>query len=58
MLTARVWLTQWPFANAVTEFLVASAFAPVAGLAVQFLLRYARMRRRPLDAALLPRSAR
>ena len=57
VLTARVWLTQWPFANAVTEFLVASAFAPVAGLAVQFLLRYARIRRRALDAALLAQCA-
>ncbi len=53
VLGARVWLVRLPVANATAEFLIASAFAPVAGLAVLFLLRYARIRDRRIDCVLL-----
>jgi len=53
VLTARVWLGELPFANATAEYLVSLGLAPVAGLTIVFLLRYAGVKRRPLDVALL-----
>jgi two-component system, NarL family, sensor histidine kinase UhpB len=53
LLGARVWLNELPLANATTEFLAALGAAPVAGLAVAFLLRYAGLQRRVLDLLLL-----
>jgi len=52
-LTARVWMSEWPVANGTAEFLVTIGFAPVVGLVVVFLLRYARVKRRPIDLLLL-----
>jgi two-component system, NarL family, sensor histidine kinase UhpB len=51
--TARVWLAAPPLANAAVEFLASLGLAPAAGLAIVFLLRYAGLKRRPLDLALL-----
>ena len=53
VLTTRIWLAELPFANATVEFLACLGLAPVAGLAIVFLLRYAGVKRRPLDIALL-----
>ena len=53
VLTSRIWLAELPFANATAEFLVCLGLAPVAGLAIVFLLRYGGVKRRPLDFALL-----
>jgi signal transduction histidine kinase len=53
VLTARVWLNELPVANAAAEFLVGLGLAPVGGLAVAFLLRYAGLRWRKLDLLLL-----
>ena len=57
IVSARVWLTQWPFSNAMTEFAVCSSVAPVAGLGIVFLLRYARVKRRGIDLLLLAQCA-
>lgn len=56
-LTAPLWLTQLPLANATVELLIASAFAPAAGLAALFLMRQAGIRRRGIDLALLAQCA-
>lgn len=53
MLTARIWLADLPFSNRVAELAVTFGFAPIVGLAIVFLLRYARVKRRPLDIALV-----
>ena len=53
VLTARIWATELPFANPTVEFLVCLGFAPVAGLAIVFLLRYAGIKRRRIDLLLL-----
>jgi two-component system, NarL family, sensor histidine kinase UhpB len=52
-LTARIWLAELPFSNAAAEFLVSLGFAPVAGLAIVFLMRYAGVKRRRIDLLLL-----
>jgi signal transduction histidine kinase len=52
-LTARIWWTEPPVANGTAEFLVCLGFAPVVGLAIVFLLRYARLKRRQIDLLLL-----
>ncbi len=53
VLTARVWLNELPVSNGTAEFLVALGLAPAVGLAVVFLLRYARLKMRTLDLLLL-----
>lgn len=53
MLTARIWLADLPLSNRAAEFAVTFGFAPIVGLAIVFLLRYARVKRRPLDIALI-----
>ena len=53
LLSARVWWRTVPLDNATVEFLVCLSFAPVLGLAVQFLLSYAGVRSRLIEAALL-----
>ncbi len=52
-LTARIWLADLPLSNRAAEFAVTVGFAPIVGLAIVFLLRYARVKRRPLDIALI-----
>ena len=56
-LTTRLWLVHLPLANATVEFLIACMFAPVAGLSAIFLMRYARIRKRRIDLALLAQCA-
>ena len=56
-LTARVWIVDAPWSNATVEFLVGLGVAPVAGLTVVFLLRYAGLKHRALDLALLAQCA-
>ncbi len=53
VLTARMWWNDLPVANGTAEWLVCLGFAPVVGLAVVFLLRYARVKRRPIDIVLI-----
>ena len=53
LLTARIWLTDLPISNRAAEFAVTLGFAPIAGFAIVFLLRYARVKRRPIDFALI-----
>ncbi len=51
-LSARLWLRELPWENGVCEFLFCSGFAPIGGLAVQFILSYAGVRLRWVDNAL------
>ena len=53
MLTARLWLNDLPVFNETAELLVSLGFAPVVGLLIVFLLRYARVKRRRIDLMLL-----
>ncbi|MCB2020163.1 MAG: sensor histidine kinase [Burkholderiaceae bacterium] len=53
VLTARIWLADVPLSNGTTEFAITLGFAPIVGLAIVFLLRYAHVKRRPLDVALI-----
>lgn len=53
LLSARHWWRGVPLDNATVEFLVCMAFTPVLGLGVQFLLSYAGVRSRMIEAALL-----
>lgn len=53
LLSARMWWRVVPLDNATVEFLVCLSFTPVLGLAVQFLLSYAGVRSRMIEAALL-----
>jgi two-component system, NarL family, sensor histidine kinase UhpB len=53
LLSARLWWRAVPLDNATVEFLVCLSFTPVLGLAVQFLLSYAGVRSRMIEAALL-----
>ncbi|HMN74781.1 MAG TPA: ATP-binding protein [Burkholderiaceae bacterium] len=53
LLTARIWLADPPLSNRAAEFAVTLGFAPIVGFAIVFLLRYARIKRRPLDIALI-----
>jgi two-component system, NarL family, sensor histidine kinase UhpB len=57
LLSARVWLNELPVSNGAAEFLVALGLAPTVGLAVVFLMRYARLKRRTLDLLLLAQCA-
>ncbi len=53
LLSARHWWRAVPLDNATVEFLVCLAFSPVLALGVQFLLSYAGVRSRLIEAALL-----
>jgi len=53
LLSMRLWWRDMPWDNSVTEFLVCSAYAPVAALIVQFLLSYADLRSRWIERALI-----
>ncbi|MBS0435041.1 MAG: histidine kinase, partial [Proteobacteria bacterium] len=53
LLSARHWWRAVPLDNATVEFLVCLAFTPVLALGVQFLLSYAGVRSRMIEAALL-----
>ena len=53
VLTARIWASELPVSNGTAEFLVSLGFAPLAGLAIVFLLRYARVKQRRIDLLLL-----
>jgi len=53
LLSARFWWRDVPLDNATVEFLVCLSFTPVLGLGVQFLLSYAGVRSRLIEAALL-----
>mgnify|MGYP001253787847 CR=1 FL=1 len=53
LLSARLWWRGVPLDNATVEFLVCLAYAPVLALAVQFMLSYAGVRSRLIEAALL-----
>ena len=52
-LSTRIWLTGLPMSNQTVELAITFGFAPIVGLAIVFLLRYARVKRRPLDVALI-----
>jgi len=47
-LSARLWWRDPPFENATSEFLTCVGFAVLAGLAIQFLVRYAGLQSRVL----------
>ncbi len=53
VLTARIWLSDVPLSNGAAEYAITLGFAPIVGLAIVFLLRYARVKRRPIDVALI-----
>jgi signal transduction histidine kinase len=53
LLSAGLWWRGVPLDNATVEFLICLSFTPVLGLAVQFLLSYAGVRSRMIEAALL-----
>ncbi len=50
-LSARLWLRDMPWETGVTEFLFCSGFAPIGGLAVQFILSWCGSSRRWVDNA-------
>jgi signal transduction histidine kinase len=52
VVTARLWVRDLPFSNAVAEFLLCAMLPFVTLAAVQFLLRYVRLRERFVDIAL------
>jgi two-component system sensor histidine kinase UhpB len=52
-LSARTWMQNIPLDNGTTELLVCAGFAVSAGLAAQFLLSYAGLRSRVIEAGLL-----
>jgi signal transduction histidine kinase len=53
LLSARVWWPDWPLTTRAFELLCASAFAPVAALAVLFMQSYAGVTSRRLKGALM-----
>jgi signal transduction histidine kinase len=53
LLSSRVWWSDWPLSTRSFEVLCASAFAPVAALAILFLLSYAGRASRRLMGALM-----
>ena len=53
LMSARLWWRDLPWDTSVMEFLFCVGFAPVAGLAVQFLLSYAGLRLRRIEIALV-----
>ena len=53
LMSSRLWWRDLPWDNGVMEFLFCTGFAPVAGLAVQFLLSYADLRSRRIENLLV-----
>ena len=53
LMSTRLWWRELPWNNGVTEFLFCTGFAPVAGLAVQFLMSYAGLRSRRIENMLV-----
>ncbi len=53
LMSLRLWLRDMPLDNALVEFVASSGLSLLAGLAVVFLLRYARWTFRPLEFFLL-----
>jgi signal transduction histidine kinase len=53
VLSARLWIVDLPWSPALTEDLFCIGVATLVGLAVQFLLSYAGLRSRAVEAALL-----
>ena len=53
LMSLRLWLRDTPLDNALVEFVASSGLSLLAGLAVVFLLRYARWTFRPLEFFLL-----
>jgi two-component system, NarL family, sensor histidine kinase UhpB len=53
LVSARLWWREVPLDNATVEFLICLSFTPILALAVQFLLSYAGVRSRMIEAALL-----
>jgi signal transduction histidine kinase len=53
LVSARHWWRDIPLDNATIEFLICLSFTPILGFAVQFLLSYAGVRSRMIEAALL-----
>ena len=51
-MSIRIWWRELPWDTGVMEFLFCTGFAPVAGLAVQFLMSYADLRSRRIETAL------
>ena len=49
LMSIRIWWRDLPWASGVTEFLFCTGFAPVASLAVQFLMSYADLRSRRIE---------
>jgi two-component system, NarL family, sensor histidine kinase UhpB len=52
LMSIRLWWRELPWDTGVMEFLFCTGFAPVAGLAVQFLMSYADLRSRRVENAL------
>jgi len=52
-LSARIWVSELPVSSATAEFLVSLGIAPIVGLAIAFLLSYARLKRRSVELLLL-----
>ncbi len=52
VLSTRLWLRELPWDTAVCEFLFCSGFAPIGGLAVQFILSWCDVSRRWVDNGL------
>ena len=52
LMSIRIWWRELPWDTGVTEFLFCTGFAPVAGLAVQFLMSYADLRSRRIESML------
>ena len=53
LLSARIWWDDPPFTTATLEFVTAAAVAPLVACLVQFLLSYAALRSRIVEATLL-----
>jgi len=52
LMSTRVWWRDMPWDNGTMEFLFATGFAPLAALAIQFLLSFAGLRSRWIENAL------
>ena len=53
VLSARIWVSDLAASSSAAELLICLGLAPVVGLAVVFLLRYAQVKRRLVDLLLL-----
>ncbi|GAB1388796.1 MAG: hypothetical protein AMXMBFR78_01540 [Rubrivivax sp.] len=52
LLDAQLWVQEWPLPHAAVELMLAALLPLLAWAAVQFLLRYGRLRHRAIDLAL------